>query len=465
MPRKFDSLFFWGLQPGMWIALAILAVVALAVSAVLTLHKWECRRFVRRALTNPVQRDEAIRAILVVPCKGADVGQEENLRALFEQRHIDYQLRFVVEDEHDSAAELIADLQTEYPHVPSELLIAGRAVESGQKVHNLLVATENLPADVNVLAFVDSDARPGPEWLAALASRLDGPQIGARTGYRWMIPERMTWPNLLVYSINCSVAGMYSRHRLNSVWGGAWAIRRELFEQSGIREAWFGTLSDDLVVTRVLRASGLRIEFEPWCLTASPVDMTASEAINFLRRQFLLVRRYAPLHWWLALVGGSLLQGGLWGAAALTLGLAVARQTWWPPAAACLALYGLAVFRGWLGQSAFRARLADQEAKLAWPRRFDVGLGPLAGICGWLAMLSSLVGSSMTWRGIRYWISPGGRVLLLGRIVEAGSLSGAIRMPGRSSGDKALEIQRRAQQRGIRLHDAATEVPRDRKAA
>lgn len=449
----------------MWIALAIFAAAALAVSAVLTLHKWESRRFVRRALTNPVAFDEAVQAILVVPCKGTDVGQEANLRALFEQRQVNYQLRLVVEDERDSAAELIAELQAEYPHVPSELLIAGRAIESGQKVHNLLVATEDVPADVNVLAFVDSDARPGPEWLAALVSRLHESKIGARTGYRWMIPERATLPNLLVSSINCSVASMYSRHRLNAVWGGAWAIRRELFEQSGIREAWVGTLSDDLVVTRVLRASGLQIEFEPRCLTASPVDMAAGETVNFLRRQFLLVRRYARLHWWLALVGGSLLQGGLWGAAMLTLGLAIAGQAWWAPAAVCLALYGLAVFRGWLGQSAFRTRLAGHESKLARPRQFDTWLGPLAGICGWLAMVSSLAGSSMTWRGIRYWISPGGRVLLLGRIVEAGSRSGALCVPGRSSGDKALEIQRRAQERGIRLHGAATEVPRDRKAA
>ncbi|HEX5105353.1 MAG TPA: glycosyltransferase [Pirellulaceae bacterium] len=449
----------------MWITLAILATAALALSAVLSLHKWESRRFVRRGLTNRVQRDEAIQAVLIVPCKGIDIGQVENLRALFEQRQIDYQLRLVVEDERDSAAELIAALQAEFPHVRSELLIAGRAIESGQKVHNLLIATENLPADVNVLAFADSDARPGPDWLAALVSRLNELQIGARTGYRWMVPERMTWPNLLVYSINCSVASMYSRHRLNAVWGGAWAIRRELFEQVGIREAWAGTLSDDLVVTRVLRASGLQIEFEPRCLTASPVDMTAREAVNFLRRQFLLVRRYAPLHWWLALAGSSLLQGGLWGAAVLTLGSAIAGQAWWLPGLMGLTLYVLAMFRGWLGQSAFRARLAGHESKLASPRRFDILLGPLAGVCGWLTMLSSLVGSSMTWRGIRYWISPGGRVLLLGRVVEAGSLSGAIRMPGRSSGDKALEIQRRALERGIRLHDAATEVPRDRKAA
>jgi hypothetical protein len=242
--------------------------------------------------------------------------------------------------------------------------------------------------------------------------------MGARTGYRWLVPERLTWPHLLLYSINSSGAGLYCRHRQKLVWGGAWAIRREAFEQSGIREAWVGTLSDDLVASRALQVSGLKIEFEPRCMTASPIDMTAGEMFNFLHRQFLVVRRYMPRHWWLAVLGGGLLQAALWGSAAFAVGQFAAGGNWLVPAAAGALLYGLAVYRAWLGQSAIRSGITAYEAKLAWPRRFDICLGPLAAAIGWLTSVSSLCGSSMTWRGIRYWISPGGRILLLGRTLD-----------------------------------------------
>jgi hypothetical protein len=406
----------------MWIAFAILTTAAVLMSAVLALHKWENRRFVRATLANRAGRSSPLRTMLIVPCRGTDVDLEENLRALFRQRCVEYRLRFVVEDLGDAAALPIVALQREFPAVPSELVCAGRALESGQKVHNLLAATSEVPDEVEALAFADSDTCPHPYWLAALLTRLADPTVGARTGYRWLIPQRLTWPNLLLHSINSSVASMFSRHRYNTVWGGAWAIRREVFERTGIREAWFGTLNDDLVATRVLHGTPLRIEFEPLCMTASPVDMTPAQTINFLRRQFIQVRRYVPHYWWLALVAGSLFQAAIWSSAALSIACLIQGEVWWWPAGVWIALYGLAVFRGWLGQSAFRPHLAPHDAQLALPRQCDIWLGPLIGVFGWLAILESAIGSSITWRGIRYWISPGGRILNLGRTLGESDL-------------------------------------------
>jgi hypothetical protein len=428
----------------MWIAYAILAAAALVVSAALALHKWECRRCVRGTIARSRNRTSALPTLLIVPCKGAEVRQEENLRAFFEQQGVSFLLRFVVEDAGDSAARLIVRLQQEYASVRSELVIAGRSVQCGQKVHNLLAATEELPDGIVALAFADADNCPHPHWLAALLTRLDDPQIGARTGYRWFIPQRLTWPNLLLYSLNSSVGSLFCRRGLNTVWGGAWAIRRDVFERTGIREAWFGTLNDDLVATRVLHGTPLRIEFEPLCMTASPIDMSPAEMWNFLRRQFIQVRRYVPAYWWMALAASSLFQAVLWTSAGLALARFAQGQPAWLPAAVFCALYGLAVFRGWLGQSAFREQFADHESLLAWHRRFDILLGPLLGICSWVAIVSSGFGSSMTWRGIRYWISPGGRILQLGRTLAADDL--------RALRERVISIPSRDEQPALRLH-------------
>jgi hypothetical protein len=97
----------------MWIAFAILLTAALALSVALAVRKWEAKRYVRGTLAGGVESASHRRVLLVVPCKGMDVGLEENLRALFEQRGVAYGLRFVVEDECDPATRTIAALRNE----------------------------------------------------------------------------------------------------------------------------------------------------------------------------------------------------------------------------------------------------------------------------------------------------------------------------------------------------------------
>ena len=45
---------------------------------------------------------------------------------------------------------------------------------------------------------------------------------------------------------------LFSRDNQYMVWGGSWAIRRDIFDQIGLHRAWEGTLSDDLVASREL---------------------------------------------------------------------------------------------------------------------------------------------------------------------------------------------------------------------
>ena len=82
----------------------------------------------------------------------------------------------------------------------TRLILAGAAQESGQKVHNLRVATESLPPEITYLAFFDADARPTACWLRVLLARLDRGEVGATTGYRWFVPLR---PSLANHSAVC----------------------------------------------------------------------------------------------------------------------------------------------------------------------------------------------------------------------------------------------------------------------
>ena len=204
------------------------------------------------------------RVALFVPCKGADTDTEPNLRAMFEQDHTNYELVFIVENVDDDACQPIRRLIAEYPGRQARLVLAGVATTSGQKVHNLLVATGQLPSDATVLAFADADIRPPSHWLRMLTQRIN--PFAAASGYRWFVPKRPSLANLLVASIDSAVVPLMFPSTHHKVWGGSWAIRREVFESSGLREAWRGTLSDDLVASNVLRTRNTQ---SPWNRPAS----------------------------------------------------------------------------------------------------------------------------------------------------------------------------------------------------
>jgi ceramide glucosyltransferase len=414
-----------------WITLpTVVAGLAFLVALLLGCQSWEHRRAARQRLQSFSVKSHAgknsPRVALLAPCKGLDVGLKENLRTLFCQNYDNYELHFIVESTEDSAGSIIRPLMAEHPHVESHLVIAGRVTDTGQKVHNLRVATGELTSAVELLAFVDSDARPGPDWLGSLLDQLDRPRAGIVTGYRWFVPQRPTWANCLLHSINATSASLYSPKGFNPVWGGSWAIRRELFERIGLREAWKGVLTDDLVATNLVRQANLRVEFEPACVLASPLDFSFAQMFNFLRRQYLIGRHYMPGMWGLTLLATTLGVFGFWGAliAAVVGGWLQAPGAWWP-AAACALLYGCGMFRATIRRDLTHLYLPGQRHLLNTATWFDFWTTPLAAVVNWAAILSTVWGRQMVWRNVTYRLLPQGKTRITNRREETWSLKTA----------------------------------------
>ncbi len=399
-----------------FIACLVLIALAIVQALLVTLQTWEHRRYARSCMKTMGKHDPRGHVALFAPCKGVDLDLEENLGALMRQGYDDYEVVFVVESEEDPACAVIRRVMAEHRRVAARLVVAGRASRSGQKVHNLQVATADLAPEVEYLAFVDSDARPRPEWLRALIWRLDRPEFGAATGYRWFVPARDSMANHLLYSMNCGVMSLLGRSSHYLIWGGSWAIRRELFESLGMRRQWEGMLSDDLTASRVLRRAGLEVRFEPACVVASPLDCSMAEMFEFTRRQYVMGRYNVP-GWWALGLASSTLSTVAWlgSLAALGWGLVSGSPLVWIPAGTCAVLYGLGVYRGLLRQDLIRTYFPQRQQALRKARRFDVWMGPVAGLANWLAVLGSLFGRHVTWRGIRYRLSAGGQAVTVSR--------------------------------------------------
>jgi ceramide glucosyltransferase len=391
----------------------MLLSAVLVPALLLTAQTWEFRRFVLSRLKHPRKEMPTPPVLLFAPCKGLDPELPDNLRPLFSQDYPNYRLTLIVESNDDPACEPIRELISEHPQVQARLLVAGIATYSGQKVHNLLAATAYL-GDAEYLAFVDSDARPKSAWLRQLVQHLDRSGASASTGYRWFVPLRNSLPNLILHSLNAAVASLVGPGKHHMVWGGAWAIRRDAFDALKMREAWNGTLSDDLVAARQLAGARRKLEFEPACMTASPIDFGWRQLAEFVRRQYTVARFYAPGWWLLALVFCSLSQVVFWGAlAAMVAGITLQAPWTWLATATSGGMYGTYVLRGMLRQNAADQFAAEYRRDLFAARCFDVWLSPIAGLVNWVGLLSSLFGNRITWRSITYSIRTGGQVRVL----------------------------------------------------
>jgi len=318
-----------------------LAVVAIWLGLLSLRGGLRFSSYVRRELAAPAS-DYTPFVSVIAPFRGADRGQRENLTAIFEQRYPAYEILFVTDSTADPGLQIVEGVLaskfdklqfvddpqislvregTDDPRrdlaatvddnlkivgpFTSRIVIAGAASDSGQKVHNLRKAVTEIDARTEVIAFVDSDVRPHPDWLRSLVSPLGDNNVGATTGYRWFVPPGASVFGQLRSVWNASIASaLGKRSEANFCWGGSTAIRRTVFEKLNVVESWRGSVSDDFTLTRVLQQAKLPVKFVPQCLIVSFDDCRPGELIEFTTRQLKITRVYAA-HLWKAILMGS----------------------------------------------------------------------------------------------------------------------------------------------------------------
>jgi ceramide glucosyltransferase len=341
-----------------------------------------------------------------VPCRGVDDGLKENIGAICAQDYPRFEIVFVSDRGDDPALAVIeaARQSSSNERLPAtQVVIAGPATDSGQKVHNLRIAVGKADPQSKVFAFVDTDARPCTRWLLSLVAPLQDKNIGATTGYRWFVPPRGSFAAHLRSVWNASIASaLGDLGDKNFCWGGSTAIRRETFERLKVVETWRGTVSDDFALTRVLHDAASPIKFVPACLTPSFEDCSFRELIEFTTRQLKITRAYAE-HLWKAVLLGSLLFtmvffGGL--------GLVVARAAIGLPITIPLVLivmiFMLGALKSYWRLRAVRTVLADRRLRSLPTTLAHLTLWPLASLLFLINSLAALVSRRITWRGITY---------------------------------------------------------------
>ncbi|MFN7946520.1 MAG: glycosyltransferase family 2 protein [Blastocatellia bacterium] len=374
-------------------------------------------RFARYSLRTPSARHRyQPKAVVIVPCKGIDPGFEENIGSLFAQDYRDYEIIFVTERESDPAYETLTDLIRQSRR-SAWLVVAGEATGCGQKIHNLRAALDTLDAvnrRAEIIVFADADARPAENWLSELVAPLADESVGATTGYRWYLPaegsQRRFWP-LLLSVWNAGTLTLFGE-RSAFAWGGAMAVRRDYFEQSGIREKWAAAVSDDYVLTDAIKTAGQRVKFVPACLVATPFSGGFREMLEFTTRQVTITRVYAPRLWRLALVTHLLFNLTFWGGILLSVIKSVSGDA---PSGLIWLLAGIFSLGALAGavRAVVAARLLEEDHhQIAGHWWAWLLLNPVASLLWLYNVCASALTRRITWRGIGYELSAPDQTLI-----------------------------------------------------
>lgn len=357
------------------------------------------------------------RAAVFLPCKGVDDKLHHTIEQLDDLNYRDYEVIFCVESDDDPARAAIAEW-TQTWRRPHRVVVAGRATQRGQKIHNLLAGVAAAPPDREAYVFLDSDAVPDADWLGHLVAPLARAGVGAATGYRWYTASgglaagvRCTW--------NAAPTSTLHDARVNFCWGGSTAMLATRFCELNMATLWDRALSDDLQMTRAVKKAGLAIHFVPQALVASSDATTLAGFWEFARRQYIILRICAPESWRAGFIYCTVLVLGGTAVAALAVcglfGWFGSRTATWLALSGWAAILGLAGALAVVRQTALRRVLRPPHYSwrdVAW----DVlGTVTFSGSMHLHLFVASMFRRRIVWRGIVYDMVSADETRIVGR--------------------------------------------------
>ena len=359
------------------------------------------RKVLADPFAEPVEEPERWpSAAIVIPVSGADPGIPGCLRSILNQDYPDFEVVFSVKDAEDPAAALIAGLIVD--RTGARLVHAGEADRGGQKNHNLLAGLKVVSASREVLVFCDSTHEARRDWLRELVRPLALGKFEAANGFHLAVP---VWGGFIAWGRAISALFIYLMKcfpATDQPWGGATAIRADLFHRLEVDRVWESHSFDDACLNVLLRKN------------RRPLAMTPRAVLyTFLGRQTLAGWRHWVLRQWLGLKFYSYWN---WAGAGVACWL-------------CTLLLAFSVFRvaaavsGWMSVTGalvpalFLSVLAFLGSRLRGihprPTRAVPWLAAFFAtilLASWVHMETWFT-MELPWKGIVYRVAPGGKVL------------------------------------------------------
>jgi hypothetical protein len=370
-------------------------------------------------------------AAVLLPVAGEVPELDAVLQALWAQDYPEFEVVIISESDRERAGDpgevAVRLAAREHAGLPPAMRIvrAERAVASSQKCANLVAGLAAASSRAEVVALLDADALPHRSWLRDLVRPLidrrgvAGTEPGkpaVTTGFRWYLPGK-TGAGLVRSAFSAAALAVVADPGRAFAWGGSLAMTRRDLQALAIPAAWSTALSDDLAVTRAVRAAGGEVHFVPECVLPSFGDPSWSGFSKFAIRQLTMLRQGSPRLWGEILAFHAALAVTQLGALAAALGWGSVPGGSAGRAIAFLLLAAptlLAMGRTASRFGALRSRPLGRVAGWDRFRHLHVALSPLVTwIVLWAALIAGLR-REVTWCGIRYRFRSGGVVEVAG---------------------------------------------------
>jgi ceramide glucosyltransferase len=345
------------------------------------------RRF--RQATPPPMR-QAIPISILKPLAGTDEGLEQNLRSYFEQDYPAFEILFAVRHAADPAVAVVEQLRARYPAVASRLIISGEPPYPSAKVFSL--ERMYAAARYDLLLTADSDVRVTPDMLRVIASEFQDAKLGLSTCPYRSVPGRSAWSTLEALGLNTEFfSGVLVARMLEGMkfaLGPTVVVRRETLEAIGGFNAIKDYHAEDFVIGNLAAARGYGVILSSYVVEhrigAESLRANLAHRLRWNRS----TRRSRP---WGYI--GQVFTNPL----PLALLLWSGAPEWWP-VVPVTALFRAAA--GWATANVLRDRLV---------RRLWL-LVPVNDVLNFAVWFAGFFGSTILWRGRRYYIRKDGRI-------------------------------------------------------
>ena len=352
--------------------------------------------------------DSELPKVAIALClRGADPFLPKCLEALLNQNYPNYELRVVVDSKEDPAWAIAKQTQLDRTDIPFQISpLRIRRETCSLKCSALIQAVTELEPDCEIIALVDADTIPHPNWLRELVDPLKNSQVGLTTGNRWYLPGTQ-WGTMCRYLWNVAAVGQMYLYRIP--WGGSLAIRTDLVRRAQLIERWEQAFCEDTMLRRVLQEKGLQIESVASLMMVNREECTLPSFRRWVSRQLLNAKLYHP-GWNAVLIYGTIVF--LIPASAALSSIVALFTAQWTSAVilgvsfvAYLTLL-LVLINVW--QQAVRAKLKLRRESL--PNlspvtflKFIVAI-PLSQLVCAIALWQAVLTKQVEWRGITYQI-------------------------------------------------------------
>jgi len=384
-----------------WVALAVPlarpAIATICLSAIAYyLYAIRCARAFFRLPPQSTSKSPPPISILK-PIRGLDVDAYENFASFCRQDYPQYELIFGAEAEDEPGLQAARSIARDFPETDVKIVVNGRSIGTNPKVSNLA----NMAAEARYanLLVSDSDIRVDPTHLSTLAKPLADADVGVVTClYRSKAGKAAGWVDALGLSTEFQPSVLVARQLegMSFAMGSGILIRRSVLASIGGFAAFADYLADDFQLGNRPRRLGYRVELSSYVVEHRLDTATLQDLLWHQMRWYRGIRASRP--WGYA---GLVFTQGMAAALALLL------LTPFSPAALALAAATVGARLAMAWYVAVRCLKDEAARRYLW-------FVPARDLLSFLVWLCGFFGGTIVWRGERFRLERGGRLVPFG---------------------------------------------------